>query len=128
MVRRGELSREDASRHPDRNILTQSLGVSHNMQIKPGKLSGVLKSGQQLLLCSDGLTDEVPDQQISQIMRVGKTPQDQVDALLSAALAAGGRDNITIVIIGSCGDEGANPDMDTTQELDPAATRLNVGP
>lgn len=125
MVQRGEISPEDASRHPDRNILTQSLGVSRNMHIKPGKLSGMLKSGQQLLLCSDGLTDEVPDQQIAQIMAVCNNPQDQVDALLSAALAAGGRDNITVVIVGSCGDPQPQPDMDTTQELDPTATRLN---
>jgi len=100
MLARGAITPEQASVHPERNVLSQSLGVSENIELAPGRIRGDLAPGQQLLLCSDGLTDEVPDSRIDRIMEEQPSPQAQVEALVEAALAAGGRDNITVVIVG----------------------------
>ena len=100
LVDRGALSIEMAATHPARHALTQSLGVTAEMQIDPGELNGVFSPGQQILLCSDGLTDELSDQAIADLLREHESSEAQVDALLQAALASGGRDNITLVIVG----------------------------
>ena len=100
LLARGTISPEEASTHPERHVLTQSLGVSENMLLEPGWVRGELGEDQQILLCSDGLTDEVPDPVIARLMASAETPQAQVDALVEAALDAGGRDNITVVVVG----------------------------
>ena len=87
--------------HPERHALTQSLGVSPDMQLDPGELQGVFSQRQQILLCSDGLTDELSDEEIARQLGLHDSAQAQVDALMRAALAAGGRDNITVVIVGN---------------------------
>lgn len=100
LLQRGLISPEEAASHPQRNILSQSLGVSAGMELDPGHLHGTLAAGQQLLLCSDGLSDELSDAEITHIMAQQAAPREQVQSLLKAALAAGGGDNITVVIVG----------------------------
>lgn len=100
MVARGAITPEQASRHPERNVLSQSLGVSNAIRLAPGRIRGEFEPGQQFILCSDGLTDELSDEQISEIMREHGAPQEQVEGLISAALEAGGRDNVTVIVIG----------------------------
>ncbi|MCR9104516.1 MAG: protein phosphatase 2C domain-containing protein [Gammaproteobacteria bacterium] len=97
--------------HPERNVLTQALGVSPQVDLEPGLYRGELQPGQQLLLCSDGLSDELPDSLIAHLLSQHATPRAQVDALISAALDAGGRDNISAVIVGSSAnsDKGHQP-------------------
>jgi protein phosphatase len=90
---------EQASAHPERHVLTQSLGVSVNMELNPGFLAGSLAPNEHLLLCSDGLTDELSDSLIKHLLKEHKTPRARVDALMSAALDSGGRDNITVILI-----------------------------
>lgn len=104
-----------AVNHPERHVLTQSLGVSDKMHLRPGHVCGSLSDGQQILLCSDGLTDELPDSVIARIMADNHSPRAQVDALVLAALEAGGNDNITAVVVGACAD---NPLSDETPGLD----------
>ena len=70
------------------------------MELAPGHVVGELQPDQYLLLCSDGLTDELSDSLIAHLLADHETPRAQVDALISAALDAGGRDNITAVVIG----------------------------
>ena len=101
LVDRGVLSQDDIDTHPDRHALTQSLGVSSAMKLELDQQSGQLAVGQQILLCSDGLTDELADGEIARQLRCHSTAQDQVDALVNAALEAGGRDNVTVVIVGT---------------------------
>ena len=101
MLALGAITPEQAATHPERNVLSQSLGVSGTIKIAPGHIRAGLHPGQQLLLCSDGLTDEITDAQISRIMQEQPTPQAQVDALVEAALDAGGRDNVTVVVVGA---------------------------
>jgi protein phosphatase len=101
LVDSGALSTSEASLHPDRHALTQSIGVSHGMALDPGELQGVLQPGERMLLCSDGLTDELSDEEIARQLARHSSVEAQVQALLGAALEAGGRDNVTIVVVGT---------------------------
>lgn len=100
MLARGAITAEQAAVHPERNVLSQSLGVSETIKVAPGRIRGDFKPGQQILLCSDGLTDELSDPQIAQIMSSQDSVETQVSALIEAALDAGGRDNVTVVVVG----------------------------
>ncbi|WP_240732902.1 PP2C family protein-serine/threonine phosphatase [Halioglobus maricola] len=105
MVARGAITPEQAASHPERNVLSQSLGVSEAINVAPGRIRGDFGPGDQLILCSDGLTDEISDTQIAQIMGREATPEAQVKGLIEAALNAGGRDNVTVVVIGAKGEQ-----------------------
>ncbi len=101
LLDRGMVSPEDVDRHPDRHALTQSIGVSSDMKLDIGEQRGNLSASQQILLCSDGLTDELTDTEIAQLLSRHSSPQAQVDALVEAALDAGGRDNVTVIVVGA---------------------------
>jgi serine/threonine protein phosphatase PrpC len=119
LVASNVITPEQAASHPQRNVLTQSLGVSENMTLSPGHVTGTLTEGEQILLCSDGLTDELSDSSISKIMNEQTSPSAQVAALVKAALAAGGRDNITAVVVGECAptlSSRGGGDLETTRE------------
>ena len=119
LVDSGLISEPEAANHPERHVLTQSIGVSDEMALQPGTVSGELKAGEQILLCSDGLTDELADANIEQLLRGSANVESQVDTLINAALTAGGRDNVTVVMVGESnttrGPGIATPDMETTQ-------------
>ena len=117
LLARQAISAEQAADHPERHILTQSIGVSNAMEIVPGQVSGTLRPGEHLLLCSDGLTDELSDSLMAHLLGDHETPRAQVDALMSAALDHGGNDNVTAVIIGEGVDRMArrSADLDTTR-------------
>jgi protein phosphatase len=104
MLARGEITDREAAEHPDRNLLTQSLGVSARMRPAPDVVRGKLPPGGRLLLCSDGLSDELADREIERLMAANGDPRSQANALLQAALDAGGSDNITAIVVGDpCG-------------------------
>lgn len=121
LQRRGILTPEQAAVHPDRHVLTQSIGVSSEISAKPDRVTGTLKPGEQIILCSDGLSDELTDAGIAEIMSREATPQAQVDALINGALTAGGSDNVTIVIVGAPVGRAPQPvlpqDLETTQNI-----------
>lgn len=127
MLRAGALSEEEAERHPERHVLSQSLGVTPDMPLAPGQLRGQLEPGQQLILCSDGLTDELTDQRIARIMRHNPEPQAQVDALIKAAEDAGGHDNVTVVVVGEPPSEEDLPQLTGANTLNPAAAMSESG-
>jgi protein phosphatase len=125
LLARGAITPEQAASHPDRNVLSQSLGVAQGISVAPERIRGQLLPGQQLLLCSDGLTDELNDEAIAAEMRGQSSPQDQVDALVTAALRSGGRDNITVIVVGNPADPHHQSAQLTrqgepTQEIDAA--------
>jgi len=100
LIRAGVINRAQARRHPQRNVVTQALGVTAPEQLTVDTLSGEFAPGSQLLLCSDGLTEEVRDAQIAGILAKSEwSAQECVDALVAAALDNGGADNITVVLI-----------------------------
>jgi serine/threonine protein phosphatase PrpC len=118
LVDGGVISKADAAVHPERHVLTQSIGVFADMELKPGLLSGEIAAGQQFLLCSDGLTDELNDLAIAGQLRRNSTPQAQVDGLLNSALAAGGKDNVTIVVVGQASEDHPHQSHTPGQDLE----------
>lgn len=101
LVDTGAISPADAEFHPEKNIITQCLGMQELKHVKVDSLEGQWQSDQWILLCSDGLTDEITDKSIAQILCESTDCLAAVDQLLHAALTNGGRDNITLQIIES---------------------------
>ncbi len=122
LVDQGVLTREQAAEHPQRHLITQSLGVSREMELDVSVETGTLAEHDQLLLCTDGLTDELSDAEIAFEMQRNSEPQGQVAALVGKALDAGGRDNVTVTVIGAL---SKRLDDDTTLELQPAARQVS---
>lgn len=98
-VDEGVISPEEATVHPKRNVITQCLGSPLIAQLNIGQVSGVLHPDEKLLLCSDGLTNELPDNHILEIINSVNDSTIAVQQLIDAANYHGGRDNITVIII-----------------------------
>ena len=100
LVSQGSLTNEQARSHPQRNVVTQALGVTDPAHLNVAVTSGELRHGMQLLLCSDGLTEEVRDAQLQQMLQQHDcSAQETVDTLVAAALDGGGSDNVTVVVV-----------------------------
>ncbi len=99
LLQSGSISEEQARNHPHRNVITQALGVTAPMDLRVEADQHPMQPGQRLLLCSDGLSEEVPDVEIESILSLGMTPQETVDQLIQSALANGGSDNVTVVVL-----------------------------
>ncbi|MFZ7103113.1 MAG: Stp1/IreP family PP2C-type Ser/Thr phosphatase [Peptococcaceae bacterium] len=98
LLRHGELTATEASRHPHRNILTRALGTEPQVEIDLNEFA--IKSGDLLLLCTDGLYSLVEDQEISkEIAANGSDMKKSVNELVKKALDRGGMDNITVVLV-----------------------------
>lgn len=100
LIAQGVLTSEQARSHPQRNVITQALGVTDPVHLNVETLGGELKPGMQILLCSDGLTEEVDDAAIAGALRHNDcSAQECVDSLVYAALEGGGKDNITAILV-----------------------------
>jgi Serine/threonine protein phosphatase len=97
LVDSGAIRPEDAESHPRGNIITRAVGF--NVEPVPDYWMLPVRPGLRLLLCSDGLTKEVPDDRLQEQLRAGRAPGETVQDLVSAALASGGRDNVTAVVV-----------------------------
>ncbi len=97
LVAQGELTPEQARTHPLRNHLTSSLGIAEPMT--PGYTCVEAAPGDRIVLCSDGLWDMLSDEEIARITASHSEPQETVQALIAAANEAGGRDNITAIVV-----------------------------
>lgn len=95
LLSQGQISESQARVHPDRNLVTQCLGINPP---QPELTTVAWNQGDVLLLCSDGLTDELDDQRINEIMKSASDHQAALDQLVDCALNAGGKDNITVVL------------------------------
>ena len=91
----GGLTPEQVAKHPQRNVLTRALGPFPSVQIDTAYFE--IDAGDVFLLCSDGLYNEVPDPQLKELLTHG--PDKAVPELIQTALDAGGRDNVTAVMI-----------------------------
>jgi protein phosphatase len=96
-VRAGVMSEKDARRHPWRNVVTRALAGGDDPDVDVGELD--VRGGDRLMLCSDGLHGVVLPERLDAIVKNGKTLQDTCRALVDAANAAGGPDNITVVML-----------------------------
>jgi serine/threonine protein phosphatase PrpC len=118
MVIEGEITEAEAEHHPHRSILTRALGVDGDVQVDEGIIT--MQEGDRLLLCTDGLTGMVSDEQIMSVLAEVKDPQEAVDRLVRAANNAGGIDNITAVIIDFT-EDGGGPEGGTKEAAKPHA-------
>ena len=98
LVDEGRITAEAAGRHPWRNVVVRSLDGSDVMPVELDVLELDVREGDRLLLCSDGLTDLVPDTRIAQVLEC-EDPAAAAAGLAREALAAGGRDNVTCVVL-----------------------------
>ncbi len=112
LVDAGTLTRDEAEHHPDSNIITRAVGFNARPIADFWMLP--VRPGLRLLICSDGLTKEVSDERIRLHLAAGLNPAETSAALIDAALAAGGRDNITTIVVDViAAPEPAEPDEDT---------------
>ena len=99
MVRMGEISKEEARNHPEKNIITRAMGVSET--VEPDYFDTKLEKGECLLLCSDGLSNMLEDAQIKEILDRRTDLRSGAEELVREANRNGGKDNIAVVLIES---------------------------
>ncbi len=97
MVRMGKLTEEEGRNHPDKNIITRAVGVKETVAVDC--FEEKIGTRDVILLCSDGLTNMVSDEQIQQIIKTEKNLQKAAELLVETANRNGGRDNITVLLI-----------------------------
>jgi len=96
-VANGLLTKEEAKRHPFRNIITQALGNNSELNIEIHEFE--ITNSETILLCSDGLSGMIPDEQILAIFNEASNLQDAARTLILKAIENGGEDNITLVLV-----------------------------
>jgi PPM family protein phosphatase len=121
LVDEGQITREEAASHPQRSIITRAIGVSREVDVDSMTLD--LEPGDQLLLCSDGLTGVVDDQAIAQELSSQRDAQETLQRLIEAANDGGGPDNITAILLRVTSDEqpsppGGSPVVVTTRDAE----------
>jgi serine/threonine protein phosphatase PrpC len=122
LVRQGKLTEEQAAEHPQRSIITRALGIEADVEVDTWSYH--VRAGDVILLCSDGLTSMIGEEQIVGILDHESTLARAADDLIAAANDAGGRDNITVILfrieeVG--GGDDAVTDEPTVVGMAPAA-------
>jgi protein phosphatase len=123
MVRAGEITEAEARTHPNRSMLTRALGLDPDVAVD--ETSEVLRAGDRILLCSDGLTALLPDEEIEHLLETTGDPQTAAERLVNAANAAGGVDNTTVIVldvVGSGDDNRGNAAREVRTSEGPAQT------
>ncbi len=97
MVDAGGLSEEEAERHPQRSVLLRALGVEERLEVDRARIP--LQEGDRILLCSDGLTSVVSEEEIAGVLAGVGEPRAAAQVLVERANAAGGPDNVSVVVV-----------------------------
>lgn len=97
MIRLGEMDKADAKDHPDKNIITRAVGVSPELAIDFFEIE--INNGDIILLCTDGLTNMIEDEDIRRIVLSQRDIVERTEKLIETANENGGRDNITVVLL-----------------------------
>jgi serine/threonine protein phosphatase PrpC len=98
LVRSGDLTRDEASEHPQKNLITRALGAEVEVEVDTTVLP--IRSGDRFILCSDGLSDMIPETRMLDLLTFSpEGPEKAAQTLVSAALEAGGTDNVTVVVV-----------------------------
>ena len=97
LVKSGEITIEEAKTHPQRNILTRALGSNEMLETEICEIEVAI--GDKFLLCSDGLTNSIPEDLIKELMSKEEDPETIVDQLIDSANELGGADNITVILV-----------------------------
>jgi serine/threonine protein phosphatase PrpC len=96
LERTGQITAEAAERHPQRSIITRALGPEPDVEVDTYTLAG--REGDLFLICSDGLTSMISDDEVTSILRSSGSLAEAADALVLAANQSGGKDNITVIL------------------------------
>jgi protein phosphatase len=97
LVNEGIITPEAARVHPRRNIVTRALGIDRSVNVDV--FTHFVRTGDRIVLCSDGLVDEVADVEIAKVLGQHSDPQETAEALVMVANTNGGRDNTTVVVV-----------------------------
>jgi protein phosphatase len=119
LVARGDLSEEEAAVHPKRHILTRALGVQPDVAVDVWQI--VPEEGDRFLLCSDGVSNEVPAEQITAVLTETRDPHEAAERLVDLANQAGGNDNATVVVVDVMVGEPSSTDAGQTHGAEVAA-------
>lgn len=111
LVDRGHITQEQAAGHPRRHVITRALGTGDDSEADYWLMP--VEEGDRILICSDGLTNEVPDEHIYTILGTVSDPQHASDALVQETLRQGARDNVSVIIVDAHGVNGES-DLLTT--------------
>lgn len=103
MVRLGGIKAEEAKNHPDKNIITRAMGVKET--VEPDIYEYRLKKGDVILMCTDGLSNMVEDEDMFDIVKGARDIVEAVEMLIEKANSNGGRDNIGVVMAEPLADE-----------------------
>jgi protein phosphatase len=122
LLTEGYITAAEARVHPRRNIVTRALGIEGDVNADSWVLP--MMEGDRYLLCSDGLVDEVEDEQIATILRTTASPQQAAELLVTAANTNGGRDNVTVVVVDVVHDHAAEPTNQTESPTSSTRRRL----
>lgn len=97
MVRQGELTPAEAAFHPHRHILTRALGIESSVDVDAWRFEPA--EGDRVLLCSDGLTNELSEEEIAEVLGAEEDPDVAAEELVRLAVGHGGNDNVTAVVV-----------------------------
>jgi hypothetical protein len=113
LVNEGIITPEAARVHPRRNIVTRALGIDRSVMVDV--FTHFVRTGDRIVLCSDGLVDEVADVEIGKVLGQHSDPQETAEALVMVANTNGGRDNTTVIVVDVL-DDISEPIASTTPD------------
>ena len=130
LVNEGIITPEAARVHPRRNIVTRALGIDRSVMVDV--FTHFVRTGDRIVLCSDGLVDEVADVEIARVLGQHTDPQETAEALVMVANTNGGRDNTTVIVVDVLDDISAPiassaPD-NTAPMQSPSVDSVDSGP
>lgn len=129
LVNEGIITPEAARVHPRRNIVTRALGIDRSVNVDV--FTHLVRTGDRIVLCSDGLVDEVDDTQIASVLGQHTDPQETAEALVMVANTNGGRDNTTVIVVDVLDDISEpltkTPSDNTVPMLSPSVDTELVG-
>jgi serine/threonine protein phosphatase PrpC len=117
-----EITPEEARNHPQKNVITRAIGVGSKLEVDVFRKT--LEEGDYVLLCCDGLVNEVEDQEIMCIVLDSERLQDACDGLVNLANKRGGRDNISVVVVGPIKVPEAEEEMEEGPPTHPIVSAL----
>lgn len=97
LLRSGQITAEEAYHHPRRNVLSRALGTDANVEVEVGHY--IWKQSDVVLMCSDGLSSQLENKTLFNLIHTGHDLQDTADQLVVDALHAGGDDNISVILL-----------------------------
>lgn len=121
LVKTGELSLQEARHHPDKNVVTRSLGTRPQVEVSTWPQPLLLQPGDHFLLCSDGLYDQVEDEEICAAV-LPRSASEACEELVRMAKQRGAPDNVTVAVV------GLHPGVQVTQQLPHITRQVEVNP